>query len=429
MGISAGPNSISDGLVFHIDPANPRSYAGVGTVIYDISGNNNTSFFTNGAFYQNYSKGIVNVDGNDDFISTPLFTLTSPITVSAWVKNVINEGIVFGSSAGYGNAEYIFYFVGKTLHVQGSPGGAKVFQFPQLNLNQWSNLVMTRDIGNNMSVYFNGIGSTSNTQSYSNTLLMNQIGRYSSFSNQYNVKGSIGEVKIYNRALSQSEVLQNYNASIKRYLPEENIVTNGLIFNLDAANPSSYAGTGNTSYNLIGGISATLLNGTGFSSVAGGCWLFDGTDDGINTTINIDNDPITINAWVYCTEVTSVNGRGIVLSDNGGWDRGLEINSSMWGVHDGSNLYKVGTVLNNTWYHTSLSYSSNIWTLYVNGSFVFSRGSSTSSGSLATIGRADYNFGTRIFQGLISQVLIYNRPLSATEIQQNFNAMRERYNL
>ena len=164
MGTYSGPLNPVDGLIYHIDPANPRSYSGVGTIIYDISGNNNTSFFTNGAFYQNYSKGIVNVDGNDDFISTPLFTLTSPITVSAWVKNVINEGIVFGASAGYGNAEYIFYFVGKTLHVQGSPGGAKVFQFPQLNLNQWSNLVMTRDIGNNMSVYFNGIGSTSNTQ-------------------------------------------------------------------------------------------------------------------------------------------------------------------------------------------------------------------------------------------------------------------------
>ena len=77
---------------------------------------------------------------------------------------------------------------------------------------------MTRDASNNMSVYLNGIGSTTGAQNYSNTLQMNQIGRYSAFYNQYNVKGSIGEVKIYNRVLSASEVLQNYNATKKRYL-------------------------------------------------------------------------------------------------------------------------------------------------------------------------------------------------------------------
>ena len=204
------------------------------------------------------------------------------------------------------------------------------------------------------------------------------------------------------------------------------IVKEGLIFDLDAAVSRSYSGSGDTAYNLIGGISATLLNGTGYSSANKGCWSFDGTNDGINTTINIDNDPISINAWVYCTEVTSVNGRGIVLSDNGGWDRGLEINDSKWGVHIGNNLYKVGTVLNNTWYNTYLSYASNVWNLYVNGSFVFSSSSVTSSGSLATIGRADY-FSTRIFQGLISQVQIYNRTLSQQEILQNYNATKGRY--
>ena len=220
MGTISGPFSIPDGLMYHIDPSNPKSYAGYGTIIYDMSGNGNTSYFTNGALYQNYQKGVVNVDGIDDYISTPLFNLTSPITVSAWVKNVINEGIVFsasGGGVGYGNGEYIFYYENKTIVIQGANSGAKYYQFPQLNLNQWSNLVMTRDASNNMSVYLNGIGSTTGAQNYSNTLQMNQIGRYSAFYNQYNVKGSIGEVKIYNRVLSATEVLQNYNAQKSRF--------------------------------------------------------------------------------------------------------------------------------------------------------------------------------------------------------------------
>ena len=84
MGTYSGPLNPVDGLIYHIDPANPRSYSGVGTIIYDMSGNNNTSYFTNGALYQNYQKGVVLVDGNNDYISTPVFNLTSPITVSAW---------------------------------------------------------------------------------------------------------------------------------------------------------------------------------------------------------------------------------------------------------------------------------------------------------------------------------------------------------
>jgi hypothetical protein len=88
MGTISGPFSIPDGLIYHIDPANPKSYIGTGTTIYDLSGNGNTSYFTNGALYQNYQKGVVVVDGNNDYISTPLFNLTSPVTVSAWVKNM-----------------------------------------------------------------------------------------------------------------------------------------------------------------------------------------------------------------------------------------------------------------------------------------------------------------------------------------------------
>jgi hypothetical protein len=204
---------------------------------------------------------------------------------------------------------------------------------------------------------------------------------------------------------------------------------NPYLFSADPGNIASYSPGSTTALNLANSSNlATLLNGTGYSSVAGGCWSFDGTNDGINTAININNDPIGIHAWVYCTEVTSGGGRGIVLSDNGGWDRGLEIFNSQWGVHTGSSINQtvLGTVSNNTWYNIFLSYVSNVWTLYVNGSLIGSGASTPSSGSLATIGRADYE-STRIFQGLISQVNIYNRGLTATEISNYYNATRGRY--
>jgi hypothetical protein len=471
MGISAGPNSISDNLSFHIDPANPRSYAGVGTVIYDLSGNGKTSYFTNGAFYQNYQKGVVVVDGNNDYISTPLFNLTSPITVSAWVKNVINEGIVFsasGAGVDYAGSEYIFYFLGKTLIVQGNPGAFKTFQFPQLNLNQWSNLVMTRDASNNMSVYLNGIGSTTGAQNYSNTLQMNQIGRYSAYTNIYNIKGSIGEVKIYNRSLSASEVLQNYNVSKKRYLPEENIVKNGLVLNVDSANYLSYVGTLNTAYDLSGsGNTATLVNGTGFTGTNGGAFLFDGTNDYLEAPHSASLDisgSITVDVWVYMTSLSNSGDPNLLCkysnaggASNQSWilfkstgnyrsssPDGLTANSNefCWlasssGNYSGALIGTGEQVSTNTWYNVVAIYNSSNekMQMYLNGQLKTNvTRTGQTSGVLSTNLRNLQIGGTpldseRWLQGRIPIARVYNRALSATEIQQNFNAMRERYNI
>ena len=436
MGISAGPNSISDGLVFHIDPANPRSYAGVGTVIYDLSGNGKTSYFTNGAFYQNYQKGVVVVDGNNDYISTPLFNLTSPITVSAWVKNVVDDSPVLSASgAGVtkGNDEVIHYFSGKSILICGYPAPGKYFQFPQLNFNQWSHLVMTRDASNNMSVYLNGVGSTSNTQSFSNTLQMNQIGRYSAFTNIYNIKGSIGEVKIYNRSLSASEVLQNYNVSKKRYLPEENIVKNGLVLNIDSANPSSYAGTGNTAFDLSGfGNTTSLVNGTGFTATSGGSLYFDGTNDTAITTFTWPNNftvditfKLYANSGYFYSRIIST-GNNDEFEFAVGQNNGLyEIKLLVAGWVNTSQYITPDTI--ETYTITRSPSTSNI---YRNGVLIFTTSVATTVASSLNINLAcrhsNQGQNTKID---IYNFKIYNRPLSATEIQQNFNAMRERYNI
>lgn len=206
-----------------------------------------------------------------------------------------------------------------------------------------------------------------------------------------------------------------------------NFGANPYLLSIDPGNIMSYSG-GTTANNLAANNIGTLLNGTVYSPFGNGSWYFDGTNDGINTAININNDPIGIHAWIYCTEVTSSGGRGIVLSDNGGWDRGLEIYVSQWGVHTGASNYLTGSVSNNTWYNVFVSYVSNIWTLYVNGSFVNSGGSTPSGGSLATIGRADYE-SSRIFLGYISQVNIYNRGLTPTEITNYYNLTKSRYGL
>jgi hypothetical protein len=432
MGISGGPKSYPDGLIFHLDPANKRSYPGTGTTIFDLSGNNYTSYFANGALL---ADDLVRVDGVDDYIATPLFNLTAPITVTAWVKNVVNEGIVFGASGsgvGYGNSEYIFYFLGKTIVVQGNPGGAKTFQFPQLNLNQWSYLVMTRDASNNMSIYLNAVGSTSNSQSYSNTLQMNQIGRYSNFSNQYNVKGSIGEVKIYNRALSSTEILQNYNVSKARYNVVENIISNGLVLNYDASNPSSYVGTGVTINNVAGvGSTGILTNGPTFSQLNGGIIYFDGSNDYIQIINEIPPlSTFTIDLWV--NSAVPADGHRIIFDGYYTFRVSILSGKYMVGAGDGTNwinfyLYSARNPIYNTWEHICWTWDGSKSKLYLNGVFEAEQSSAAFSTVTREIRLAGFVQGGYNWNGKLSTSKIYNRALSSTEVLQNYNATKNRY--
>ena len=465
MGTISGPFSIPDGLIYHIDPANPKSYIGTGTTIYDLSGNGNTSNFTNGALYQNYQKGVVVVDGNNDYISTPLFNLTSPVTVSAWVKNVVVGGTVFGASGSgvvYGNSEYIFGLnSNQNVVIQGDPGGVKTYNLPEIKFNSWINLTMTRDASNNMSVYLNGIGSTSNSQSYSNTLQMNQIGRYSNFTNQYNAKGSIGEVKIYNRALSASEVLQNYNATKKRYINEENYVTSNLVVNLDFGNTRCYPGTGNTAYDLTGfGHTASLVNGAALDLLYGGNILCDGTNDYIEvqTTSALDfgANNFSVEYWYRKTEWTtlfeniwgpniwsagdnaSTNewtlgiGQGAVSTPGIGESVAFGLQIPSLGVYATPQIRVTGNL--NKFNQLVGIRNGSLIELYYNGYLMYS--ANPGGGFNNSMQLNNVNNNIRISNSYINQyhskahtgiLRIYNKALSATEVNQNYRAMLPRF--
>jgi hypothetical protein len=212
------------------------------------------------------------------------------------------------------------------------------------------------------------------------------------------------------------------------------IITDGLVLSLDAGDRNSYPGGGTVWNDMSGnGNNGTLTNGSTFSFDNGGSIVFDGVNDYVNTTLNIDANPNTLCSWCYPTAVTSTSGYGIVLTDNGGWDKGFEINNSLWQIHVGTNLTSTGvSAFANIWQYGCLSYTSTSMNFYLNGVLVWSGGSpGVSAGSNVEIGRANYSGGngSRFFVGKISNVFIYNRALSSTEILQNYNATKTRYGL
>jgi hypothetical protein len=220
-------------------------------------------------------------------------------------------------------------------------------------------------------------------------------------------------------------------------------VTDGLIFAIDAANPRSYSGSGITVNGLISGLGGTLV-GAGFGSTNGGYFTFRNNTD----KLNIGNPSVlqglqlnfTLSCWFnqiannqYSTlyaDYSLDNSHKLVslLRVDGGTLRYYTSNSS-----GGIQAVNPASITNGLWYFVSVTVSGTLssptTSIFLNGT-TFNNSLSALSSTPDTT--ATHSIGGNVyanegFNGNISQLSIYNRPLSAQEIRQNFNATRKRY--
>jgi len=213
-------------------------------------------------------------------------------------------------------------------------------------------------------------------------------------------------------------------------------VTSGLVLCLDAANRKSYPGSGTTWTDLSGsGFNGTLTNGPTFGSADGGSIVFDGTND-IVTTTYVSTNTYTFSAW-FKTNVVSSGFRNIIsiptpnysliLLDDDTSNLGFWTNDALSG-----SALSTPTISTNTWYNVVFVREGNSITggykAYLNGILYGNANTGTwsTTASLSVGGRTDVS---QPLNGNISQVLIYNRALSALEVSQNFNALRGRYGI
>jgi hypothetical protein len=217
------------------------------------------------------------------------------------------------------------------------------------------------------------------------------------------------------------------------------IITDGLVFSIDAANSRSYSGSGVTVNGLIGGIGGTLVNGVGFSSLNSGYFSFDGTNDYILIPDNSSLNTFTNMTLEVIVRYTTTNDQIFAQKWNySGGSQGytLEIYTSAIVAAcyaSGSSYLSVsisGYPINNT-YHIILTLSGSTQTLYINGVSV----ATNSSGSVPNISGTSFTIGNRsnlsgtYLGGNVYSTKFYNRALSATEIKQNYNATKRRYGL
>lgn len=208
------------------------------------------------------------------------------------------------------------------------------------------------------------------------------------------------------------------------------IVTNGLIFCVDAANPRSYPRSG-TNWNQVINVSNTgvLTNGPSFNT-ANSALSFDGTDDYVDFSASLGTlSNYTLMFWAR----RDVESRMPVAARTG---------TAFYWYGDNSYFYTHGGVTGEYYYAKPTSIPLGTWGHYCvvyNGSNVSIYRQGVFQGSQNTTGTANWSQGIRVggwaggagyaWQGLISNVMMYSTALTAADVKQNFNALRGRYNL
>jgi hypothetical protein len=215
---STGPNIITDGLVLALDAANKKSYPGTGIALTDLSGQGNDGTLTNGPTFNSANGGSLVFDGvNDHVIIEPLIlvgdfsiTQTLNITNSIYGPMPLGGGLSTGGVTHKGYVRFLNTAIG--LRVNGETGRNFI-----IDSSRWidTNISYTfTRTGTTIALYLNGELEDSNTIS-TNNFDIRTIGY--SYNLVYSCNGKIYSTQIYDRALSASEILQNYNTTKTRY--------------------------------------------------------------------------------------------------------------------------------------------------------------------------------------------------------------------
>ena len=221
----------------------------------------------------------------------------------------------------------------------------------------------------------------------------------------------------------------------------EEIITDGLVFNIDAGFTPSYPRNGTTIHDLSSNNNGTLNNSPSFDSSNGGSIVFDAIDDHITASQifsgNMDSTNLSYSVWCYPTGSSSGFGALVNQGEYNYEPAWMNNGSSFYLWYYDSTIIQANNLSQNKWYNVNVIKSGTTHTMtiyYDNSTF-----SQTVTSSKSGVNWGDRNGNVTIYigqngkgedyKGRISSVKIYNRALSADEVLQNYNAQKGRFGL
>jgi hypothetical protein len=459
--IKSGAEATSGANTFASENFNTVLYAGSSTT-QRIGG-----FINRGAVF----------NGSSSYISAsnPLGTGNVAYSVSAWVylnTSSHTAGIYTIWDGGTNVGTYLFFKVeGGKISIGNY--GSSVTSVNSLSVGQWVHVAVTRDTSNNVVLYVNGSSDTTGTLSLNLGNHSPKIGALDTTTQ--NLNGKIDQVRIFNKALSSSEITTLYgethssttisttdifndNSGVALYQLDGNANDTGLVSagtivssnKIIDLNVDSYTSGTTIDDSTSNNNDATIVGDVSYDNWLGrGRFDLQGSSDYLkidaSTTFNGATD-LTLEGWFRPDNLTAVDHFFSIYDGGGSSKLYVRLNDADGDIDAFAYTASVGTAANlitgnsavrvqaNKWNHIVMTYAdggSGKMAVYINGDLA---GSTTPVGAINTAGTEDLYIGvlknyigTYDFDGEVGEIRAYSSALTASEVLQNFNATRYYY--
>jgi hypothetical protein len=229
MSVNYNPAIVTNRLTLYLDAGNRRSYPGSGNTWFDLSGNNNHGTLVNGPTFSSENGGGIVFDGTNDhvsFVSNPVFT--NQMTIETWVNmtgvgpNQI--GTLFSRETPGGGSYRMLYtsdsfnWICATSNNGWYTTGTSIIEPSSSRLLLFKQVVGVYD-GSNLRLYVDGVLRIVGSN-ISGNVLTSGASYYLIRKEASNIDYGTGRIfahRIYDRALTPTEILQNYNATRGRF--------------------------------------------------------------------------------------------------------------------------------------------------------------------------------------------------------------------
>jgi hypothetical protein len=416
----------------------------------DFSGRGNTGTLinmdhpataTSGWGSGKFGTGLI-FDGLGDYVTVNGVAndvVETSFTFSVWIKSGWTgafDTVLAINTAGLGNQTQIF--IDNTLTVRvydGTQDATELSSSGSVVDGKWHHVVYTRN-GATGTLYVDGVsqGTHNSSDTFTGTDLWSLGQEFDAGPTASDFfLGSMDEVRVYNRPLSGTEVLNLYNSGlIKVNSSQNNLLRDGLsaILSFDGADFFS-----NTIYDRSGNSNnGTIVGTTKVIGKIGQALSFDGIDDYVSINGVADDvveTSFAVSSWVKC----SANGNYTVWGTNNSTasqnKTGLFIDTGgnlyVWdGSNEATEITGSVSMCNNAWHHTVYTRTGSTGTLYIDG---VSQGTHTAGDTFATndlwaIG-VEWEPGLTLsfyLNGSIDDFRVYNKSLTVNDVKTLYNA-------
>jgi hypothetical protein len=433
-------NIVTDGLVLALNAGLVSSYPRSGTDWYDLSGNGNDWVIASDI----YNSDIMEYRSDRSTLSGTTQALMSTTDQTIEIVYKPNTGGIYTGCCDtiFGRYNFRFFQIGTSLYTMigfDNGSGGRYYTHPAFTVayDKWHHIVGARR-DNRFIIWIDGVEKYNTTYGSGDNL-------YTTGNNTYNLSATrhtsvdFSSCRVYTKGLSDSEILQNYY--------QAPIVTDGLVFAVDAGNLVSYENGDTTTYSLTGSNSGTLTNGVGFDSANGGGWVFDGVDDEIDfgNPSELSNAQVTVTFWYNPTTLMNNTHNGIINGRTPGgrfclfWVNGTTLSTqyrddsglsrAAGGVWTRSQTATGAVSTTNQWYFIQITgnETTDEWRVGVNldvSTSDFGSQHVDPDANQWLLGRRN---STSYDHSKIANLQIYDRILSQSEITQNYNAQSSRF--